>query len=293
MTAVTFSPDGESIISGSTAGIYVRQTDNLSVVRVLATTLEQVNDLRFSTDGEQLAAAGGVPAEMGAVEIFDWPSGNSRQMVHLTEDVFYSVAWLPDNRGWLATGMDGTAWLHHPAGDQFSLTGHSRGVTGVCVLDGTWKDTSGSVVTSSIDQTLRVWDLSKRETVRTLHNHTHAVHTVCQRPHVGNGPPVVASISDDRTVRFWQPTIGRMMRFARIDAVPLCGEWSTDGSLFLTGCSDGRLRVVDPQTAEVVDETPLSTSRLTSLSIHPHQEIVVVGTHSGELLLHSLNSQGR
>ena len=36
---------------------------------------------------------------------------------------------------------------------------------------------------------------------------------------------MVASASADRTIRIWQPTIGRLVRYVRLEAEPLSIAW--------------------------------------------------------------------
>ena len=94
---------------------------------------------------------------------------------------------------------------------------------------------------------------------------------------------IVASISDDRTVRFWQPTIGRIMRFARLESVPLCLTWSRDGRRLVTGCADGAVRVIDPQTTALAHTETIDEGPLLSIAALPGSPIAIVGSHSGAL----------
>jgi WD40 repeat protein len=90
--------------------------------------------------------------------------------------------------------------------------------------------------------------------LRTLDNHTATVHDLAVRPgQPGDAPPLVASVSDDRTLRLWQPTIGRMVRFAKLSSPPLAVAWSADGKRLATSCIDGHLRVLDPDTLQATD----------------------------------------
>ena len=88
-----------------------------------------------------------------------------------------------------------------------NLTGHSRSVDTTCLLEN-----GKTLVSSGSDQSLRVWDLETGKLIRSLNQHTKPVHALAAKPAAGS-LPMVASASGDRTIRFWQPTIGRMVRF--------------------------------------------------------------------------------
>lgn len=288
VTAVAISPDGREVVSGSQAGLWRAPLEALKKRRPLATSLEQIHAVRFSPDGTRLAAVGGVPAESGRVELFHWPDGGAAGEWDLGEDVAFAVDWLDESRSLVVGGFDGRAWSIPPDGQHSQLwnPGHSRGLTAVCVLPPGEDDENQQLVgTGSIDQTLRVTNIATSQTLRTLHNHTAAIHSIALRPAGPSGLPVVSSVSDDRTVRFWQPTIGRMMRFARLDAVPLSQAWTADGARLAVGCSDGQLRLIDPETSALRHTVSVNSTPLVSLASHPSAGSVVVGTFDGEVHL--------
>jgi WD40 repeat protein len=162
---------------------------------------------------------------------------------------------------------------------QHRLMGHSKGVLAVRFLTN-----EPLVLTAGIDQSIRVWqwDSPKPQLLRTLENHTEAVYALALQPTQDDALPIITSIGDDRTVRWWQPTIGRMMRFARLDGViPLSAQWQPDGGRVVVGCSDGHVRVIDPDTTEVVTDTPVQSGWCYSLAIHPKTGVVVVGGPDG------------
>jgi len=61
---------------------------------------------------------------------------------------------------------------------------------------------------------------------------------------------MIASASGDRTIRFWQPTIGRMVRYVRLEAEPLSIAW-LDSDHVVAACVDGHIRVVDANDVTV------------------------------------------
>jgi WD40 repeat protein len=267
VTAAAFTPDGKSVLIGSQAGIEVRSWPELQVTGHLKTGLAHMHDLAFAPDGQSLLAAGGTPAASGVVEVWSWPDGKLVRRVEGHTDLVYRVAWAPDGSRWATASADHTCRIH--AADTgkvlVNYEGHSRPVLAVVFLpDGK------TVVSAGVDQSLQVWTADAGKPVRTLDNHVGAVNDVAVRPGTPAGaPPVVASVGDDRTVRLWQPTIGRLVRFARLSAKPLAVAWAPAGDRLLVGCADGRLRALDPDTLEVTAERAGPGGRVYSVVANP------------------------
>ena len=74
-----------------------------------------------------------------------------------------------------------------------------------------------------------------------------------------------------------------MMRFARLESVPLCLTWSSDGTRLVTGCVDGAVRIIDPQTAALRQTEAIENGPLLSVAAIPGASAVFVGSHSGQL----------
>jgi WD40 repeat protein len=149
----------------------------------------------------------------------------------------------------------------------------------VCIL----KD-GKTLVTGSLDQSLRVWDLATGAAQRMLNNHTGAVVALAERPSQEAGAlPVIASVGEDRTVRFWQPTIGRLVRWAKLPSAGLDAAWSPDGAVLYVSCRDGHLRRIDPDTVEVLADRPVLDVWAYSLAVHPGGRQILVGGQGGDL----------
>ena len=50
--------------------------------------------------------------------------------------------------------------------------------------------------------------------------------------------PLIASSGEDNTVRFWQPTIGRLVKFVKLPSVPLDIDWTVDGARVVAACQN-------------------------------------------------------
>lgn len=278
ITSVAFAPDGKSAIACSQAGLQVASWPELKRQRTFKASAVNLHDVVFSPAGDRLAVGGGIPAEEGSVEIFTWPTGKSLRVLSGHENSVMGLAWL--NETTLATAsLDHSVvlWNTRTGSRGRRLEGHSRGVSALCFLR-----KENVLVSTGVDQSLRVWKPGSGELVHSLNIHTRPVHDLALRPG-SEGLPMVASVSDDRSVRLWQPTIGRMVRFARLQSRPLDAEWLPDGSRIVVACTDGHVRVVHPVTVKVTQDIAAVKGWAYSLAVHPTDGSVLVGGQDGQL----------
>ncbi|HVJ66367.1 MAG TPA: WD40 repeat domain-containing protein [Caulifigura sp.] len=278
ITAVALSPDGAQIVLGSQGGIEVRSLPELALTARLTTELANVHDLVFSPDGKTLLAAGGAPAESGAVELWNWPAGRRLRYIADHKDVVYRVAWSPDGWLWATAGADSICrvYLAETGALKTHYKEHSRAVLSISFLD------RETIASAGADQTIRIWEAATGQHRRTLDNHVAAVNAISVRP----GPPapagiVVATISEDRTVRLWQPMLGRLMRFARLPSPPRAVDWSADGERLFVGCNDGQIRVVDAESMEIVEDIVGLEGRIHELVTDRRRSTIVVCGEGG------------
>lgn len=270
VVAAVFTPDGKQVVLGSQAGIEIRSWPELKPASRLNTELTHVHDLAFSPDGKTLLVAGGSPAKSGAVEMRSWPDGKLIRTVAEHKELVYRDAWSPDGSHWATASADTICRVYSSTTGKLVARseGHSRPVLALAFLpDGK------QIVSVGVDQTLQLWEAATGKPIRTRDNHTAAVNDVAVCPaQEADAPPVVATVGEDRTVRLWQPTTGRLMRFTRLDSVPRIVAWSSNGERLLVGCNDGKLRVLDVETLDLIHEEQGLEGRIHALAPNPGAE---------------------
>ena len=203
MNALTFSPDGKLLASGSDdAAIFLtdiatRKTDKLEGV------VNTVQSLSFSPDGERLAAAVGT-------QITIWDLASKQVIRSLPRESFLiqSVAWSPDGK-MLASGRRIlTVWNTEDWSIVRRLSGHREGV-----LDLAWAPDNNLLASSSADNTVILWDLATGQPkIPPLKLHgDRQVNSVAISP----DGKVLASGGDDRSVMLFD--LEKMKPITRIE----------------------------------------------------------------------------
>ncbi len=115
------------------------------------------------------------------------------------------------------------------------LTGH-----GGAVSSAAFSRDGARVVTASLDNTARVWDVAGGHLVTVLTGHSAAVFTAAFSP---NGASVVTA-SGDKTARLWEVASGRLVTVLRGHNGPVwCAAFSSDGARVVTASQDKTARV--------------------------------------------------
>ena len=93
---------------------------------------------------------------------------------------------------------------------------------------------------------------------------------------------MVASAAGDRTIRFWQPTIGRMMRYVRLESEPLAIAWINE-SIIVAGCLDGQARVINTDDVEVLQTILGIKGWAYAVAVHPDDGTIAIAGSNGQL----------
>ncbi|MGA9599365.1 MAG: TIR domain-containing protein [Methylocystis sp.] len=148
--------------------------------------------------------------------------------------------------------------LTPPGAETARLEGHSSGVHSLCLLP------DGRLASGSLDDTIRLWDLTTGAETARLEGHAGPVYALCLLP---DGR--LASGSGDATIRLWDPTKG--VEIAKLEGhleaiLTLC--LLPDGRL-ASGSDDETIRLWDPTTRAETARLEGHSSGLLSLRVLP------------------------
>ncbi|MFT5301756.1 MAG: WD40 repeat protein [Mariniblastus sp.] len=266
---IYLTPD-HRLITGSDRGLWIARLDpglelQLNEPNQIASEIEKFSRIVASPDKKRIAVAGGTPAELGVIEIYSLPQLALIRRVEPFNDMVSDLCWNSDS-AFVAGSMTGNCYSLELGNDSSAASGrelatkeiepfnvHSKSILTTAHAG------NGVIVSGGKDNSIRVWKTNS-ENRRVLNNHVDVVCGLATRPSAiaisGNSPtskprPMIVSISHDATARFWQPTIGRMVRFTRLPTIPTQVIWTPDGAHAIVGTRDGSLHWIDPKTAKI------------------------------------------
>src|SRR4051812_45550628 len=87
VTALAFSPDGQSILSASYGVVNVRPIRGSQPSRRIPFPLSQIHSIAFHPGGKLFAIGGGTPGAGGAICLATWPEGRIVTTFHDHSDL--------------------------------------------------------------------------------------------------------------------------------------------------------------------------------------------------------------
>jgi Tol biopolymer transport system component len=284
VTALAFSPDGNTVAASGYHEVTLWRTADGSLERRLRGLAERVYDIAYSPDGKWLATASGDPGQAGEVKL--WvaePSGGGKPVRDLLEstDSALAVAFSPDSKLVAAAGADRAVRVWEVAtGKQVALIEDHAD----WVLDLAFSPDGKRMATASRDKTCKVFDLEKKESLVTFPGHAQTVDAVAFAP----DGKLVASGGDDNQIRLWKPDDdGKQARQVGGFGGPVFQvRYTPDGKSLVACGADKSVRIVP---AEGGSPRTLSGHNdwVYAVAISPDGKVVASGSWDGEVRLWS------
>ena len=280
ITCVVITSDSRTVIDGSQSGVRIRDWQDLAVEQTLTVPCSHVHDVVLSKDETRLAVVGGNPGESAWVGMYSWPGRELIWSQLFSDDVAYAASFSPSGSTLAVACHDhSVALMTADAGNTKTvLKRHSRPVIDVVFLR---DDTT--LLSCGLDQSLRVWDCDRGTVGRSLTNHTQPITCLAVRPAIADPVPMIATGSEDKTVRLWQPITGRLVRFQRLPSPVTALTWTSDGTALVAGCRDGILRVIQAETLQTTEYPATVDTWITTVAVHPTESTVLIGDGNGRL----------
>ena len=229
--SVAFSPDGQTIISGSgdnTLRLWDREGNQLEVFKGHT---EAVNSVAFSPDGQTIISG----SSDNTLRLWD-RKGNPLAVFKGHGEAVNSVAFSPDGQTIISGSSDRTLRLWDIYGNSLAIfTGHDREVSSVA-----FSPDGQTIISGSSDRTLRLWDIYGNS-LAIFTGHDREVSSVAFS---ANGQTII-SASSDNTLRLWDRKGNQLEILKGHDQEVRSVAFSSDGPAIVSGSNDNTLRLWD------------------------------------------------
>jgi mono/diheme cytochrome c family protein len=277
--SLAWSKDGKWIVVGTYKKAEVFEASTGRRAASLSGYADVVRALAFSPNGDQLAAAGGVPGQGGEIKLWsvaDWKPVRSMQG---HADSIYGVAWRTDGKQLVSASYDKTLKLWDPSNGAAlaDLKDHADAVY-ACAYHANGK----FLATGSADRSVRVWDPAKGTRIYTLAGHTEMVTALAFHPTAEQ----LVTAGADKAPRLWnlKADSGENTRtYSAQTDVLTDAEFAPDGATFATASNDGKVCIFDPGKNDPVKTIQASSDAVLAIAYSPDSKRLAIGCYDGSV----------
>ena len=276
ISALAFSPDSKLLALGSFKEVRLVEPETGKLVATFPGEAEDVRAVAFSPDGKLLAAAGGLPARDGEVQIWDVEKRATLRTIRGHADCIYAVEFSPDGKSIGTASYDKLIklWDVESGKEIRTLKDHIDAVYALA-----FSPDGKRIVSASADRGVKVWDVVSGERLYTLSEPTDGLNTLALDP---SGKRVAAA-GLDRTIRVWSlgEKSGVLLNslIAHEDAI-LRLAWSPDGKYLVSAAADKEVKIFSADDLSVV-KTWEQPDWVLSLAFAPDGKSFAVGRFDG------------
>ena len=253
VSSVTFSPDGNTLASGSwDNSIKLWNPATGEEIRTLIGHSDSVLSVVISPNGKTLASG----SRDNTIRLWNPATGEQILTLQGGSNLVRSIAISPDGKILASGSLNNTIQLWNLAtGEKIrTLVEHSSRFNSLLALVNTAYSVSFSpdgktLASGSYDNTIKLWNLATGEEIRTLQGHSSPVYSVAISP---DGKTLVSG-SADNTVKLWNLATGEEIRTFKghsdeVNSVAI----SPDGKSIASGSRDKTIKLWNLATGKLI-----------------------------------------
>jgi WD40 repeat protein len=275
--SVVFSPDGQFLaVSDSNGEIHLWRMADYKKVLTFRGHRNWVCALAFSPDGRVLASS----SADSSLKLWRVATGKCLHTLQGHSDWIVAVAYSSDGTLLASSGIDSASirvWQVETGVCLRTLEGHSDWVCAIAFAPSSAGEPAARILASgSDDYNVKLWNADTSECLHTLQGHTSNVRSVTFAPAStafslpGAVGKILASSSDDHTIKFWDTTTGQCLR-------TLSGHgnnvrsvaFNPDGQTLISASEDRTLKLWDVKTGQCLKTFYGHTAHVRTVAFAP------------------------
>jgi WD40 repeat protein len=280
--SIVFSPDQKYILSGSLDGIILWDIATGQLIRTSEGVFDGlVHPVTISPDGKYALSSS---RDRRILKLWDIATDQVLKVFEGHSSDIEFVIFSPNGEYALSGSNSGVILWDIATGQMFrtiqmrrTLTGHTHFVESIAISpDGKY------ILSGSMDETLKLWDITTGNMIRTFTGHTDRVGSVSFSP---NGEQVVSG-SYDNTIKLWDVSTGQKVRTFEGHASSIWSvAFSPDGEQVVSGSWDKTIKLWDIATGREVRTFEGHTQYVLSVSFSPDGKYILSGSGDDTLKL--------
>ncbi len=276
--SIDFSPDGKKLVSGSPdTTIKMWDVETGKLLQSLPGLTKLTSSVSFSPNGKLLANSnGGVTYKdkEEVVKIWEFKDGKWQHIQTLTENKasVRSISFSPDSQKLVCcVSLYDDSQKYHPIKiydvntyEFKTLEGHIS-----LILSTAFHADNQRLVSSSEDETIKIWDINTGKCLKTLYGYTDWQLAIALHP---NGE-ILASGDNNATVRLWNIKTGKCLKTLLGHKNTIWSlAFSHDGNQLASGSTDTTIKIWDIKTGKCLKTFFGEEERIWSLAFSPNDK---------------------
>ncbi len=270
--SAVFSPDGQTIASGSLDGNIIIWGRDGTSLRTLQGHDAGVYNVSFSPDSQIIASS----SADKTIKLWRRSDGKLLNTLKGHQAEVNSSSFAPDGKILASASKDGTIKLWQLDGTLLNtLKGHSAGVISVM-----FSPQGNLIVSASEDKTVKIWR-SDGILLTTLNGHEDWVNSASFSP---DGKTII-SASADKTIKLWRTSDGKLLNTLKEHDGSVTGaSFSPDSQTIVSGSKDNAVKLWSHDGTELQTFQGHSAA-VESVGFSPDGKTIVSASRDGKIEL--------
>ena len=251
ITALRFSPDGQTLAVSGNREVLLHRADGSGLVKRLPGKADRILSIAFSADGNLMIAGGGTPARFGEIQFWEPREGKLLRIAEATSDTVFGASLSPDASKVAVGCADNTVRAFDTATGKelYKISAHENWVLGTAFgidskrLVSVGRDRAAKLIDASAGQFL--------ENVNQMHGELAAVarHPKADEIVIGGEDriPYIYRMDRPRNMKVGEDaTLVRQL--ADQDGAIFALDWSPDGTRVAVAGAGPSVNIYDAET---------------------------------------------
>jgi WD40 repeat protein len=289
ITALRFSPDGETLAVSGNREVLLHRADGSALVRRLPGKADRILSIAFSSDGNLMIAGGGTPARFGEIQFWEPREGRLLRVAETTADTVFGASLSPDGSKVAVGCADNTvrAFETATAKELYKISAHENWVLGT-----TFGIDSRRLVSVGRDRAAKLIDANAGQFLENVNQMHGELAAVARHP---KADVIVIGGEDRIPYMYWMDRPRNMKvgenatlirQLALQDGAILALDWSPDGSRVAVAGAGPNVNIYEAETGNLVASCKGHSAGIYAVAFSPDSARLATGGFDGQVRLY-------